>query len=100
MSDKRYIDEEAVAVAALKKQFPGNADVLAREKTLLEFMAYLERKLDALPKAHVKALFKAMVRDGTIDRCRRMQGAAFDREHAEWLAMMGVDVAQPPAPEK
>ncbi len=99
LADKKYMEEEWVTVSALKAQFPGNTDVLTREERLLEFISHLNKKHDTLPMDHISALLKAMVKDGSVEKCRRRHGAVFDQRHAAVLAKIGVDVEQAPAPE-
>ena len=99
LADKKYMEEEWVTVSALKAQFSGNTDVLTREERLLEFISHLNKKHDTLPMDHISALLKAMVKDGSVEKCRRRHGAVFDQRHAAVLAKIGVDVEQAPAPE-
>ena len=96
MADRRYMDEEWREIAAMKRQFPGNADVLAREDRFLTYKAQLEKKFDSLPNAHIKMLLKALVKTGYLDRSRKKHGTAFDQKHAQALAELGVNVEQGP----
>ena len=98
MADRKYMDEEGRAIAVLKKQSPGNADVLAREERFFAFKAGLEKKFDSLPKAHINMLCKALVKQGYLDRSRQKHGVAFDQKHAQALASIGVNVDEGQGP--
>ena len=87
ISEKKYMEEEWVEVKALKAQFPGNTDVLTREEKLLEFVAHLHQKHDVLPKAHLKSLFKVMIKNAVVDKCLRRHGTVFDQKHVVVLAV-------------
>ena len=86
------MDKEVDEIRALKCQFPGRSDILARETAYYAFKESMLEKIAKLPKAHDRALRKALYRAGYIDRARVVLGETFDREYAGELRELGVCV--------